>query len=238
MTDTQVMAALEPCPFCGSPAKLISRPEFWVECTKKGVCIANGSIQPGGCAYAADAINLWNHRIASSPAGDAEPVAWMYDNGKHDPVVHRTREPYLTQIGYTETALGPLYATPVSGDAALRKALADAYAKGAEDVHAEWLRAHAAGEGPPRGDPEFGEAAGDYADAALDPFSSAARLATPPSVPAQQGERECPSSPDGRHQVDTSMESGFNHCFHCERPMPGWRLPATPPSQDQKGVGG
>ena len=30
---------------------------------------------------------------------------------------------------------------------------------------------------------------------------------------------ECPSSHDGRHHVDTSMESGPNNCFHCERPM-------------------
>lgn len=25
--------------------------------------------------------------------------------------------------------------------------------------------------------------------------------------------------PDGRHHVDTSMESGPNNCFHCERSM-------------------
>jgi hypothetical protein len=30
---------------------------------------------------------------------------------------------------------------------------------------------------------------------------------------------ECTYSPDGRHQVDTSMESGPNNCFHCEAPM-------------------
>lgn len=30
---------------------------------------------------------------------------------------------------------------------------------------------------------------------------------------------ECPQSPDGRHHVDTSMEAGPNHCFHCEQPM-------------------
>jgi hypothetical protein len=30
---------------------------------------------------------------------------------------------------------------------------------------------------------------------------------------------DCPSSPTGKHQVDTSMESGPNNCFHCERPM-------------------
>lgn len=30
---------------------------------------------------------------------------------------------------------------------------------------------------------------------------------------------ECAHSPDGRHHVDTSMESGPNNCFHCERTM-------------------
>jgi hypothetical protein len=31
---------------------------------------------------------------------------------------------------------------------------------------------------------------------------------------------ECSLSYDGRHHVDTSMESGPRNCFHCERPMP------------------
>lgn len=48
-------------------------------------------------------------------------------------------------------------------------------------------------------------------------------LATPPArlsgESTNEGERECPSSPDGQHQVDTSMESGPNNCFHCEAPM-------------------
>lgn len=30
---------------------------------------------------------------------------------------------------------------------------------------------------------------------------------------------ECPNHPGHRCQVDTSMESGPNNCFHCERPM-------------------
>lgn len=30
---------------------------------------------------------------------------------------------------------------------------------------------------------------------------------------------ECPSSHDGFHHVDTSMESGPNNCFHCEGKM-------------------
>lgn len=41
------------------------------------------------------------------------------------------------------------------------------------------------------------------------------------TTPAEPGDalRECPRSPDGKHQVDTSMESGPNNCFHCEQPM-------------------
>lgn len=30
---------------------------------------------------------------------------------------------------------------------------------------------------------------------------------------------DCANSPTGFHIVDTSMESGPNNCFHCERPM-------------------
>lgn len=39
--------------------------------------------------------------------------------------------------------------------------------------------------------------------------------------PPAKVEVECPSSPDGRHQVDTTMESGPDNCFHCEAPMGG-----------------
>ena len=56
----------------------------------------------------------------------------------------------------------------------LREALRDAYLQGALDVHGHWLENP--GEAP-RGDPEFGEAASDYAAAALDPFDSSARAA-------------------------------------------------------------
>lgn len=37
----------------------------------------------------------------------------------------------------------------------------------------------------------------------------------------ERRERECALSPNGKHQVDTSMESGPNNCFHCEQPMGG-----------------
>ena len=37
------------------------------------------------------------------------------------------------------------------------------------------------------------------------------------------GARECLVSPlpSGKHQVDTSMESGPNNCFFCEQPLGG-----------------
>lgn len=38
-------------------------------------------------------------------------------------------------------------------------------------------------------------------------------------VPAPKRGTECPSSHDGLHHVDTSMESGPNNCFHCEGKM-------------------
>ena len=38
-------------------------------------------------------------------------------------------------------------------------------------------------------------------------------------APAKERGTECPSSETGFHIVDTSMESGPNNCFHCERPM-------------------
>ena len=31
---------------------------------------------------------------------------------------------------------------------------------------------------------------------------------------------ECPTSLDGWHHVDTSMENGPDNCFHCAKPMP------------------
>ena len=31
---------------------------------------------------------------------------------------------------------------------------------------------------------------------------------------------ECPQSPSGRHEVDTSMGSGPSNCFYCESKMP------------------
>lgn len=57
-----------------------------------------------------------------------------------------------------------LAAQPAMDAEAIRDALRDAYMAGATAVHEYWLRNP--GEAP-RGDPEFGEAAGDYAAAAI-----------------------------------------------------------------------
>lgn len=153
--------------------------------------------------------------------------------------------------------------TNTAGDAALRKALADAYEQGAMDVHAEWLRAHEAGEGPPRGDPEFGEAARDHASAAMDPFNYI--IATPPSVPAQQwlpigtapkdGTDLLLFSPDAAEPnvfigfwvefhdpISGHVESDWTDTWTSKEidayPTHWMPLPATPPAQDQKGEEG
>lgn len=55
--------------------------------------------------------------------------------------------------------------TSDGGREALREALAEAYRKGATDVHNYWVSNP--GE-PPQGDPEFGEAASDYAHFAIE----------------------------------------------------------------------
>ena len=56
--------------------------------------------------------------------------------------------------------------------------MVEAFMAGAFSVHEEWLRAHAASEAPPRGDPEFREAATDHAD------TYAARYLAHPATPA------------------------------------------------------
>lgn len=67
--------------------------------------------------------------------------------------------------------------TPEAARQDVREALAEAYRKGATDVHTYWQRNP--GE-PPQGDPEFGEAASDYAAAAMDIYDSSAALSTSP----------------------------------------------------------
>jgi hypothetical protein len=48
-------------------------------------------------------------------------------------------------------------------------------------------------------------------------FAGSAHYSAP--VPPPRGQ-DCPLSPDGRHQIDTTMESGPSHCFHCGEKMP------------------
>lgn len=81
--------------------------------------------------------------------------------------------------GYTRSQIAPMLARHRTAPEAarqdgLREALRAAYLQGALDVHGHWLENP--GEAP-RGDPEFGEAASDYAAAALDPFDSSALAA-------------------------------------------------------------
>lgn len=52
-----------------------------------------------------------------------------------------------------------------------------------------------------------------------DDFPAGTRLIVTAEI-VPPAERECPSSPDGRHQLDTSMESGPDSCFHCDQRMP------------------
>ena len=73
---------------------------------------------------------------------------------------------------------------------ALKEALEAAYIQGATDVHKHWTENP--GEAP-RGDPEFGEAASDYAEAALDPFDSSVpcpALALPHQPATEEGDYE------------------------------------------------
>lgn len=47
---------------------------------------------------------------------------------------------------------------------------------------------------------------------------------------------DCSNSPDGFHQVDTSMEEGPNNCFYCGQSMVGYVRPATRPQPSAEPV--
>lgn len=79
-------------------------------------------------------------------------------------------------------------ANALPGDVGMLEALEAAYMQGAMDVHAHWLVNPG---DAPRGDPEFGEAASDYAAAALDPFDSSARAALTSSALSGEQCRRC-----------------------------------------------
>jgi len=77
----------------------------------------------------------------------------------------------------------------------------------------------------------FHAIAGDDADPHLLPetwaYAEAVATAVLSTLPEQRQEAategeydpECQQSPDGKHQVDTSMESGSDNCFYCEKRM-------------------
>lgn len=153
MTDTQAMAALEPCPGCGRDGREDNAIQM------AAVSLASFKSAAGGYAFRVEcacgfqgpsslngnkAIAAWNRR-AHSPEHDtigshignggrfdpaaAEPVAWMYKNplpGKHVPIIRLHRDPHLVDDFWTEI---PLYTTPPAGDAELRKALEEARAR-------------------------------------------------------------------------------------------------------------
>ena len=107
-----------------------------------------GNDQARGCYQA---------MLSASPALSAsEPVAWGYpmSDGKSLAVVS------LTKSGRCTTPLFTHHAPSVSQSV---ETIAAAYEAGALAVHNEWLAAAERGDDPPRGDPEFSEAANDYA---------------------------------------------------------------------------
>ena len=98
-------------------------------------------------------------RLASSDGGvKGEPVAWLVV-GSHSFTRLKSLADSWQRSGVT---LQPVY-TAQPADAGMREALQEAYIAGAIAVHNEWLAAFERGEGPPRGDPDFSEAASDYA---------------------------------------------------------------------------
>jgi len=72
-----------------------------------------------------------------------------------------------------------------------------------------------------RSDAELRKAGNDAIEALRAALSRAQAPASQPlgSITNPPATRECANSPDGKHQVDTSMESGPSNCFHCEQPM-------------------
>lgn len=59
----------------------------------------------------------------------------------------------------------------------------------------------------------------DSIDECLEQIASALASNKAEDTEEEAIERQCQNSPDGRHQVDTSMEEGPNNCFHCGADM-------------------
>ena len=249
--DNELMQALEPCPFCDgdelSHGYEMAGSYFAgiVQCHTCNVYVTADS--------EAEAIAAWNRR-ASSLAGDAEPVAVRIGRAE-------VKGGSVGFFAFEQTDLPdgeyPLYATPVSGDAGLRKAL---------EKIATRLSAH------PDDTPEDDRRGRHYAYSIA--TNALATLATPPSVPAQQGWLPIETAPKTGEPVliwkpDERMVGEYMMVAYWDDDYPagepGWvpvggahkqgyassvtgtdqgypthwmPLPATPPSQDQKGEEG
>lgn len=180
MTSEVTQAALEPCPLCGSRAFFAPHHAgfpVW--------CITDRCLRLPPRETKAEAVAAWNTRLTAqsgegrSGAGEEKPsdnsdpwyqLGWYKDRLERaeierDEWKDRAMSSRLSALNARQSGEGEREA--------LREALAEAYRKGATDVHNYWV--NNPGE-PPRGDPEFGESASDYAAAALDIFDSAAAL--------------------------------------------------------------
>lgn len=164
MTDTQVMAAPEPTQVDREAAADAYASVWWNSETPLMRLIREGKRDDDQMVQA-----FARHRLASSSPA-AEPVGWMYEKDDRTCLWRDKAGPgeMCHGNGWTET---PLYATPLppppAGDAELRKA-----AQALVDFN----------EGPAK------EKRHDIYQLISKRIARA--LATPPSVPAQQGEEE------------------------------------------------
>lgn len=102
--------------------------------------------------------------IAAIPAQPAQAVGIAWTGIGHGP--YSKADPNCQCICHQQPGVMHVAACchpPTPPDSAELDALVDAYEAGAMAVHQEWKRAHESGEGPPRGEPEFQEAASDFA---------------------------------------------------------------------------
>ena len=105
---------------------------------------------------------------AQQAAGEAEAVDFNLSPHDDPAFVEAWMDMEAKGYLYTESSiekvhLGWLLARSATPQPTETQRIIAAYIEGATAVHEEWCRAHELGEGPPRGDPEFGEAASDYA---------------------------------------------------------------------------
>lgn len=109
-------------------------------------------------------VNAALRRLASSEdgvKGEPEPVAWRWQQpGWNEHWIYNPEPGWLAE--QRNIVKQPLYTAPPA-DAGMREVLREAYIAGATAVHNEWVAATERGDGPPRGEPDFSEAASDYA---------------------------------------------------------------------------